>query len=346
MFEASFREYLLKFKFPAGTSRGILYEKKTWFLILKKETTIGIGECSLIPGLSPDDRNNYIKKLTNLCEYINRGNNPLEFDLNEYPSICFGLEMALKDIDTGGKRILFPSDFTNGKNSIPINGLVWMGSKEFMKKQIKDKVEAGFTCLKLKIGALDFFSESEILNETRKEFPGLEIRLDANGALHHDEAISKLNQLSKYRIHSLEQPIKPGNHEQMAEICEKSPIPIALDEELIGISNIAEKRKLLKTINPAFIILKPSLIGGFGKAEEWKNIAKETGTGWWVTSALESNIGLNAIAQWVYTLNSKMVQGLGTGQLYENNLPSPLVIRKNSLYHKSTTNWDLNIILA
>ncbi len=345
MLEASFREYLFKFKFPAGTSRGTLHEKKSWFLILKKEAVIGVGECSLIPGLSPEDKSNYAEKLADLCEYINKGNNPLEFNLKEYPSIGFGLEIALKDIETGGKRVLYPSEFTNGKHGIPINGLIWMGSKEFMKEQVKNKIKTGFTCLKLKIGALDFSSENEFLSEIRKEFPGLEIRLDANGGFNHTDALYKLNQLSKYRVHSLEQPINPGNYDLMAEICEKSPIPIALDEELIGISNIEEKRKLLKTINPTFIILKPSLIGGIKMTKEWINLAEETGIGWWVTSALESNIGLNAIAQWVYTLNTIVVQGLGTGQLYENNINSPLVIKSESLWHKPGINWDLKAIL-
>lgn len=344
MYTARVKEYLLKFRFPAGTSRGVLNEKKSWYLILKKDGITGIGECSVIPGLSPDNLNTYSKTLHDLCEFINHGNDPLLFDLSSFPSIQFGLETALKDVETGGKKELFPSSFTNGNSGIPLNGLIWMGDKDFMDKQIRDKIAEGFRCLKLKIGALDFDSEMDMLKNLRRNHPDIEIRLDANGAFHPDNAPEKLKRLSDFSVHSIEQPIKAGQHEKMADICEKSPVAIALDEELIGIYDPSEKIKLLKKIKPQYIILKPSLLGGFYKASEWITSAGETKTGWWVTSALESNIGLNAISQWTYTLNNPMVHGLGTGKLYENNIPSPLTIKDAKLFYKKGVEWNMSVL--
>ena len=279
----------------------------------------------------------------------------------EFPSIRFGLEMALIDLgmdgyveirgnkgNTGnrGERILFPSDFTEGKDSIEINGLVWMGSFDFMRQQIIDKIESGFKCIKLKIGAMDFTEELNLIKSIRNEFSAkdIEIRVDANGAFKQTEALEKLNRLAEFGLHSIEQPIRQGFWDEMTNLCASSPLPIALDEELIGINEIKEKEKLLKTIRPQFIILKPSLLGGFKASEEWIDLAEKNNIGWWVTSALESNIGLNAIAQWTYTLKNKMPQGLGTGKLYLNNLDSPLKINNGKLNYRPQILWNFNNI--
>jgi len=253
----------------------------------------------------------------------------------------------LLDLAAKGSKKLFLSDFTDGITGIPINGLVWMGDKDFMEKQIREKIDAGYRCIKLKIGANDFSTELEILAAIRKQFSSdeLEIRLDANGAFHPNEALEKLNRLSEFGIHSIEQPIRQHNRYAMAELCIHSPIPIVLDEELIGV-NPDDKESLLEKINPAYIILKPSLLGGFKQSEEWIRLAVKHHIGWWVTSALESNIGLNAIAQWSATLGSTLPQGLGTGQLYHNNIPSPLSINQAKLYYKSDNEWDLSTILS
>jgi o-succinylbenzoate synthase len=346
MYQARFREYTLRFKTPAGTSRGVLYEKKSWFLILEGSTFSGIGECSLIPGLSPDDNPDYTVVINDLCSFVNRGNHPGRFDLSSFPSIRFGLETALMDFKNGGKRIIYPSDFTTGTKSIPINGLVWMGDREYMEQQIQEKIKAGYSCLKLKIGALNFETETELLQDLRRAYPDIEIRLDANGAFEPDETMKKLDVLSEFNIHSIEQPVKPGQIKPLAEICKASPVPVALDEELIGIEDIRQRRELIEYVRPAYIILKPGLLGGFASCETWISLARESGTGWWVTSALESNIGLNAIAQWVATLDNEMVHGLGTGQLYENNIPSPLNIKNDEITYSPEIKWDLSRILT
>ena len=241
--------------------------------------------------------------------------------------------MALKDLEIEGENILFPSEFTQGNDSIEINGLVWMGKSDFMRKQIIEKIEAGFSCIKLKIGAIDFDKEIELIKSIRKEFSekDIEIRVDANGAFAVDNALEKLKILSEYGLHSIEQPIKQGQLEEMTRLCKQTPLPIALDEELISVNKFDKKRTLLQTIKPQYIILKPSLTGGFKASEEWIKIAQQNDIGWWITSALESNIGLNAIAQWTYTLGNKMPQGLGTGQLYKNNFDSPLYIKNGQL---------------
>lgn len=345
-FDTSFREYTLNFRFPAGTSRGVLHEKKVYFLFVKLDGATGIGECSTIPGLSIDDRPDFGEKVISTCNQINDGIDFRELDLVEFPAISFGLETALLDLRAGGNKVYFPGDFTSGKKGIPINGLVWMGNKDFMETQISSKIEAGFSCIKLKIGALDFGTELEILKNIRKKYPvsTLEIRLDANGAFAINEAAEKLERLSEYTIHSVEQPIKAGNWEEMAEICRQSPIPVALDEELIGVITEEKQKKLLSVIQPEYIILKPGLLGGLEKAQDWINMANQHKIGWWVTSALESNIGLNAIAQWTSSLNTSLPQGLGTGQLYTNNIPSPLTIQKDSLFYFPAQTWDLSAI--
>lgn len=348
MLSASIKEHNLEFRFAAGTSRGTLHTKKVYYLILKTKAETGIGECSLIPGLSYDDKPGYAEKINEVCNAINAGEDFRALDLSEHPSISFGLETALLDIKANGSKNLFPGNFTGGSVGIPINGLIWMGNKEFMKDQIHQKIETGFRCIKLKIGAIDFETELEIIQSIRKSFlpADLEIRLDANGAFSPDEALQKLNRLARFNIHSIEQPVKAGEWDTMAAICARSPIPIALDEELIGINSFQIKENLLSVINPAYIILKPGLLGGMERAREWIDIAGKKNIGWWITSALESNIGLNAIAQWTATLNTTLPQGLGTGQLYSNNIPSPLTIRKDHLYYLPGESWDLSAILS
>ena len=343
--KAHYINHPLHFKFPAGTSRGVLLHKPSSFIFLENEGVVGIGECSTIPDLSIDPMEYYDQKLEDVCRQLNNGVNPTEIDLSQFPSIAFGIETALLDLKSGGNRILFENDFSAGKAGIPINGLVWMGDREFMQRQIREKIAAGYHCIKLKVGALDFETEMEIIAGIRQQFSAedIEIRLDANGGFMPADALEKLKRLSEYSIHSIEQPIKPRQWEAMAEICEKSPIPVVLDEELIGTS---PNEAMLQQINPAYIILKPSLLGGFGVSEKWIQFAEKTNIGWWNTSALEANIGLNAIAQWTAWLNSSMPQGLGTGQLYHNNIQSPLEIRNAKLWYNQNQQWDLNAILA
>jgi len=342
--KATYINYNLQFKFPAGTSRGVLLHKPSSFLLLEKDGITGVGECSTIPDLSIDPMEQYDQKLQKVCLHLNEGTALENVDLSAYPSIAFGLETALLDLKSGGKRELFSSDFSLGIAGMPINGLVWMGDRRFMQKQIREKIAAGYHCIKLKVGALDFETELEIIAGIREQFSSndIELRLDANGGFMPADALEKLNRLSAYHIHSIEQPIKPKQFKEMAAICQQSPIPIVLDEELIG---TAPNEELLKTIHPTYIILKPSLLGGFKVSEEWIRLAEKHNIGWWITSALEANIGLNAIAQWTATLGSKLPQGLGTGQLYHNNIPSPLEIRDAKLYYNRTANWDLQSVL-
>lgn len=344
MLQAKFKKYTLHFKQPAGTSRGILKTKDSWLLFL--EDTLsgkrGIGECGLLKGLSIDDVVDYEAKLTALCEDINNFSYWLNEGLTFFPSIHFGLEIALKDLEKNGSKILFPSDFTERAQPIPINGLIWMGQKSFMFEQIKSKLAMGFNCIKLKIGAIDFEEELNLLKYIRQQFSvqEIEIRVDANGAFSTKEALEKLKRLADYNLHSIEQPIQPKQWEAMAKICSLTPLPIALDEELIGVFGRAEKQLLLDTIQPQYLIFKPSLIGGFKGTQEWIDLCKKSNTPWWITSALESNIGLNAIAQWTATLDNPMPQGLGTGQLYTNNLTTPLVVEKGGLYYKNNKKWE------
>ncbi len=326
----SFEKKIFDFKVPSGTSRGILTQKKSWFLTLSntsKPGITGIGECSVIEGLSPDFISDeaYESVLQKLVEkpdfYISAIDN-----LRDYPSIYFGLEMALKDYLNGGKELFYDTPFVHGKFKIPINGLIWMGDYDFMLKQVKTKIDEGFRCIKMKIGAIDFKKELSILELIRKNFSAeqIEIRVDANGAFEQSEALQKLEKLATYTLHSIEQPIKQGAWTAMRELCTHSPLPIALDEELIGISSLKQKEELLQTIQPQYIILKPSLVGGFKGTEEWINLAHQFDIPWWITSALESNVGLNAIAQFTSKFEPSNYQGLGTGSLYTNNIPSKL----------------------
>lgn len=339
---ATYKKHTLIFKRPAGTSRGILTSKDIWIITVADKNNPekkGTGECSPLKGLSIDDRQDYELKLNEVCRNIDNADYFLDKGLTDFPSIAFGLEMALKDIETGGESVLFPSEFTKGSDSIKINGLVWMGEFDFMKNQIIEKINAGFSCIKLKIGAIDFEKEIELIRTIRKEFSAgdIEIRVDANGAFSPETALEKLKVLSGFDLHSIEQPIKQGQWEEMANLCELTPLPVALDEELIGINGFEEKKRLIETIKPQYIILKPSLTGGFKASKEWIDLAEGNKAGWWITSALESNIGLNAIAQWTYTLGNKMPQGLGTGKLFVNNFDSPLFIESGCLWFRHTS---------
>lgn len=344
--KAHFKKYILDFKRPSGTSRGVLIEKETWFLRLQQEDKIGIGECSLLRGLSHDDVPGYEEKLAWLCRETEKGLPNLLEQLTEFPSIRFGYEMALKSLASDTPFELFPSKFTKGKASIPINGLIWMGEKDFMKTQIEQKFFSGFRCIKLKIGALDFKKELELLRFIRDQFAAdvLELRVDANGAFTSDDALDKLHQLHQFDLHSIEQPIKPGSWKEMADLCRQSPFAIALDEELIGVFGKANKMELLESIHPHYLILKPSLLGGFAATQEWITLAQEMNIGWWVTSALESNVGLNAIAQWTFQQKNSLRQGLGTGSLYTNNIESPLEIKGEDLAYNPRHSWHFEKI--
>ncbi|MBC3846580.1 o-succinylbenzoate synthase [Winogradskyella echinorum] len=342
---AKYHKYILDFKRPSGTSRGVMTTKETWFITLGNNGKQGIGECGILRGLSIDDRPDYETKLKWVCQNIHIGLAILVDELKEFPSIQFGLETAFKSLESDDQFQLFPSAFTKGFDAIAINGLVWMGDENFMRTQIKEKIETGFDCIKLKIGAIDFKTELNILKSIRKEFSAsdIELRVDANGAFSKDDALEKLKQLSEYQLHSIEQPIKPKQFEAMAQLCEATPLPIALDEELIGVFSIEEKQILLETIQPQYIILKPSLVGGFGGSTQWIDLVESLNIKWWITSALESNIGLNAIAQWTYTLKNTMPQGLGTGSLFTNNFDSPLIVKNGTLQYDKKQHWKFNI---
>lgn len=347
MMTASYKKHILEFKRPGGTSRGVLTQKETFYLILQKNGKIGIGECGILRGLSVDDRPDYEEKLKETCEFIHLGEKELLNRLIEFPSIQFGLETAFKSLESKTPFELFPSRFTEGAASISINGLVWMGDKTFMKKQISEKLNEGFQCIKMKIGAIDFETEIELLKSIRKEFSASDItlRVDANGAFEPKEALEKLNILSELELHSIEQPIKQNQWEKMADLCLKTPIPIALDEELIGIFTEKEKIDLLDTIKPQYIILKPSLVGGFYGSDQWISLAEERKIGWWMTSALESNVGLNAIAQYTFTKHNSLPQGLGTGSLYTNNIDSPLEVDQGALHYNPEKTWNYKKVI-
>ncbi|WP_026839137.1 o-succinylbenzoate synthase [Gillisia sp. JM1] len=343
--QATYRRHLLEFERPSGTSRGVLTTKETWFIIITSEEKVGVGECGLLRSLSIDDRPDYENKLSWVCENISLGVDALWEQLLDFPSLQFGVEMAFRSLEASTPFLLHPSEFTNGNSSIPINGLVWMGEKSFMKEQILEKIKNGFECIKLKIGAIDFGAELDLLKFIRSEFSSeeIEIRVDANGAFSPEDALAKLQRLYQFNIHSIEQPIKQGQFSDMAKLCEITPIPIALDEELIGVTGVTNKKKLLQTIKPQYVIFKPSLIGGYKGTEEWLQLAHEMEIGWWVTSALESNVGLNAISQWTYTKKSQLPQGLGTGGLYTNNFESPLEVKRGTITYNPETSWGFNL---
>ena len=340
--KATYSQYILDFKQASGTSRGVLKQKETWFIKLEDQGEWGIGECGILRGLSCDDRPDYEEKLQWACDHIHLGFEVLYSELKEFPSIQLGLETAFLSLTSKDPYRLFPSKFTNSKDSLPINGLIWMGDHAFMLKQLEQKLAAGFDCIKMKVGALDFDQELALLKTIRERFSKDEIvlRVDANGAFSPDEAPSKLDALAAFDIHSIEQPLQVGQWEAMATLCNNTPIPIALDEELIGVFDTSQKQALLDEIKPQYIILKPSFIGGFRGSQDWIDLANARKIGWWVTSALESNVGLNAITQWTYTLSPKGPQGLGTGSLYTNNIDSPLVVENGYIGYDKTRNWN------
>ena len=337
-------ERLLHFKQPAGTSRGVYLTRKIWLIKLVDGDKTGVGECAPLPDLSCDAMGDeaYASILNKVCEdYCTSGE--IDYDaLRDYPSMLFGLETAVLDLQASHlsaltSHLLIDTAFSRGEVGIPINGLVWMGNYEEMLARLEDKLEKGFRCVKLKIGAIDFDKELDLVKRIRDRFSfhEVELRVDANGGFKYEDALYKLELLSQYAIHSIEQPIKQGQWAYMAELCRESPLPIALDEELIGINDPETKRHMLNIIKPRYIILKPSLHGGMMGCREWISIAREMGIGSWITSALESNIGLNAIAQFassVYGDNITMPQGLGTGQLFTDNIPMPLEIRGDKLW--------------
>ena len=355
----SFRKFELIFKNPSGTSRGILTKKSSWFLEIQKGAKNGVGECSIIEGLSPDYENDsqYESKLeivSSKLEIILRNNAVFyDFDYSTYrflnsdllqlfeeiidfPSILFGVEVALLDFFSKEKGILFDNSFSRGQSSIPINGLVWMGSEEFMQEQIEQKLAAGFSTIKMKVGAIDFQKELNLLKGIRKRYSKEEItlRVDANGAFSFEEAKNVILELKSLEIHSIEQPLAAGQIENMRLLCSENILPVALDEEMIGINSLEEKERLIDSISPQFIILKPSLHGGIFGSFEWIKLAEARKIDWWITSALESSIGLNAIAQFTGEFNVSIPQGLGTGGLYTNNLPTDLVIENGYLARK------------
>lgn len=339
---AKWTKHTLHFRIPGGTSRGVLQDKTSYILSLHNEETgkVAYGECSLIKGLSPDPEEGLKAALPQVCSHLeNKGPLP---DLAKLPALRFAVEMLKKDWENDCNQLHFPNDFSDGNDCIPINGLIWMGKKEFMQEQIDSKVGDGFKCLKMKVGALDFQEELEVLKWIRKKYgPTLELRLDANGAFSPTGALEKLKRLSEFNIHSIEQPLKPGQWEPMAKLCNESPIPIALDEELIGTD---DKQGLLHEIKAPYIILKPSLLGGWAETDDWIRTAEEVNTEWWVTSALESNVGLNAIAQYTSSKFPILPQGLGTGQLFTNNFGSPLYISHGNLYHNGCDGWDFSLL--
>jgi len=334
-------EKVLHFKQPAGTSRGVYTTRRSWFVTLTDENgRQGVGECAPLPNLSCDDLPDYGKKLEDILNESIPNLDDLSH-LKEYPSMLFGIETALLNLKTGSS-MLFDTLFGRGEEGIPINGLVWMGSFEEMQQRIEQKLAQGFHCVKLKIGAIDFNAELELLKKIRSRYSRqeIELRVDANGAFSPDEALQKLEQLSLYDIHSIEQPIRQQQWSDMAMLCRESPIPIALDEELIGVNDSFTKTQMLDIIKPAYIILKPSLHGGISGTQEWISLARNRGIGSWMTSALESNVGLNAIAHltaFIYGPHIQQPQGLGTGQLFTDNIPMPLEIRGDKLWYKASS---------
>ncbi len=328
---------VLHFKQPAGTSRGVYTTRKIWLVLLSDGERQGVGECAPLPDLSCDalEDERYQSILSKVCEEV-CDTGIVNYDyLRDYPSMLFGLETALRNLQRGDR--LFDTPFSRGEVGIPINGLVWMGNHEEMLQRLEEKLAQGFRCVKLKIGAIDFNQEFDLVKRIRERFSHheVELRVDANGGFTFDEALYKLELLSQYNIHSIEQPIKQGQWAYMAELCRESPLPIALDEELIGVNDPELKRHMLHMIKPRYIILKPSLHGGMMGCREWITIARELGIGSWITSALESNIGLNAIAQLtadIYGPSITMPQGLGTGQLFTDNIPMPLTIQGDMLF--------------
>ena len=334
--KAAWSKHTLIFRQPAGTSRGVMKTRDVWFITLSQDGKIGIGECAPLLGLSLDNFNQIEKKLDEMCKNPNLFINDLS-QLSDFPSIRFGLEMAQLDMKNVGGHNYF-----SGFQPIDINGLIWMGDADFMIQQVEGKLSEGWKCIKMKIGAIDFDRELKILKSIRSRFDKdeLELRVDANGAFSEEDVREKLEKLSKYDLHSIEQPIKQGQRNLLSELCKSSPVPIALDEELISLIDEKERIQMLEKVEPQYLVLKPSLLGGFQESEKWIELAKERNIGWWITSALESNIGLNAIAQWSGKMQPNGFQGLGTGNLFTNNIPSPLTVKSGKLSIDQSKIWD------
>lgn len=338
----AFAPYLLHFKEPGGTSRGVLTEKPTFLVKVFDEhdpSHFGIGEAAVFPNLSPEADGNYVWKLTEVMANIAIGK---ATDLTRHSSIQFGLEQAILDYSNGCKGIYWESSFTSGESTIEINGLVWMGEFDRMIERIKEKIAAGFHCVKLKIGAIDWKHELEMISYIRSRFSQEElmIRVDANGGFSMDNALPRFKQLADLGVHSIEQPIPAGNPELMAFLCSVSPLPIALDEELIGKGTEEERRETLDVIKPQYIILKPALCGGFSGGEEWIKLATDRGIGWWITSALESNVGLNTIVQWTAAIGAYGPQGLGTGGVFIDNFTTPISLEGDRLSFNPGEKFD------
>ena len=355
----NFSTHVLDFRFDAGTSRGIMRTRKTWFVKIfdtERPGIYGIGECAPLAGLSPEDLSQMDFELERLAKKISElsithfREEALEkvqkLTDPDFPSIRFGIETAILDLLNGGNHIIFHNEFSEGKHKLPINGLIWMGDKDFMSKQVEEKLGAGFTCIKMKVGAIELEEELALLKVIRKVGGSkLDLRIDANGAFPNNEVFKILKRFETLGLHSVEQPIMPRQPEAMSLVCEKSSIPIALDEDLIGVHSTADKIELLSYVKPQYIVIKPSLVGGLLATREWIRLAEERQIGWWITSALESNVGLNAIAQLTANYTVTIPQGLGTGQLYHNNIPSPLVIREGFIHYDKSLSWDMAALL-
>lgn len=348
--------YVLSFRFVAGTSRGSFTEKPTWLIRAwqpGQEAIVGWGEASPLKGLSSDYTDDYEARLKAVLAHLEAIEFPDQPDLNfisqntpaEMPSVRFGVETALLDLWHSGEHTPFPGKFAEGSMSIPINGLVWMGEQDFMQQQIDEKLKQGYNTIKMKVGAIDFATEVALLERLRDQYTAneLTLRVDANGAFTEADVREKLEVLAGLEIHSIEQPVKPGQADLMKALCAETLLPIALDEELIGVYEYEAKKALLESIRPQFIILKPSLVGGFRSCEEWISLAESLGIGWWMTSMLESNVGLNAIAQFTAQFDPQLPQGLGTGQLYHNNIESPLMLKKGRMHYFKNGSWQQSL---
>lgn len=345
MIKARWIERTLTPRFTLGTSKGGIKTRTVWYLIAEDDArpgVKGIGEAALFPGHSREFPADVKVKLIELCERTDDWERRLTTDLVDVPCVRFAVEQCLKDLEAGGTKVLFPSEFTLGRASIPINGLVWMGDKDTMRQRIREQLSEGCTTVKMKIGAIGIDDELELLRAVRAEYGPADItlRVDANGAFSFQEAPRVLEELAKLEVHSIEQPIAPGLYESMAELRANSPVPIALDEDLIGLHLLDSKVDLLENVRPAYIVIKPSLVGGWAATNEWIALAKARGIGWWITSALESSIGLNAVAQFTATLQVTMAQGLGTGRVYTDNIPSPLHAEHGFLHYRPEEAWD------
>ena len=353
MLTLSYQRRALRFNFPARTSRGALTEHVAYYLELRDvrhSGQVGWGEAAPLAGLSPDYGPDFEAHVQQLCQLVNKQRytflediRPLELVSAALPALRFALETAVLDLAHGARHQLYANAFSQGQAGIPINGLVWMGDAAFMREQIRQKLAAGYSCLKVKIGSLDFATELALLSEIRAEAgpDKLVLRVDANGAFSPAEALDKLHQLARFDVHSIEQPVAAGQWAALAEVCRHSPIPVALDEELIGLAEPARQEALLAAVRPPYVVLKPTLLGGHAATRRWISLAETHGLGWWITSALESNIGLNAVAQLTGEYDvAGFAQGLGTGQLYHNNVAAPLRIEHGALHYDPAGRWE------